>query len=216
MPRKIREYSDEAITVSFDVIRCIHAEKCIHGLPQVFAKDSRPWVDPSQASAEEVARVVEKCPTGALTYLRHDGGPQETVPGDVTVRLDPNGPLYVKGDVTVVDAEGETVFHGARIALCRCGDSEHKPFCDGKHVEAGFSDNGAIAKEPPASGDSSSGPLTITVAANGPLLMAGPYTVIGADSTPSRCAEKGALCRCGGSSTKPMCDGTHKGIGFLG
>ena len=114
----------------------------------------------------------------------------------------------------VVDAEGETVFRGTRVALCRCGDSEHKPFCDGKHVEAEFTDSGGIAKAPPTSDGATSGSVTVTVAAGGPLLMAGPYTVIGADGAHTPCAEKGALCRCGGSSTKPMCDGTHKTIDF--
>lgn len=215
MTRKIREYSDEAITVSFDLVRCIHAEECVHGLPQVFAKDSRPWVDPSKASADEVAKVVERCPTGALTYLRHDGAAAEAAPDDVTVTLDPDGPLYVKGDVTVVDPAGETVFHGARVALCRCGYSKHKPFCDGLHVEKSFADPGVMVKAPPP-GEQQPGPVTITMAADGPLLMAGPYTVVAADGTRATCAEKGALCRCGESSTKPMCDGTHKTVGFQG
>ena len=215
MTRKIREYSDEAITVSFDLVRCIHAEECIRGLPKVFAKDKRPWVDPSQGSADEVAEVVERCPTGALTYQRHDGGPEEACPSDTTVTLGADGPLYIKGDVTVIGADGEVVFQGPRVALCRCGDSKHKPFCDGEHVEKGFADPGIVVKAAPA-GEQASGPVTITMAAGGPLLMAGPYTVIAVDGTRAACAEKGALCRCGGSGTKPMCDGTHKAIGFRG
>lgn len=51
-----------------------------------------------------------------------------------------NGPLRVKGDVTVKDAAGNTYDLKGRdaISLCRCGHSENKPFCDGSHNRHGF------------------------------------------------------------------------------
>ena len=51
-----------------------------------------------------------------------------------------NGPLRVKGDVTVKDSQGDTYDLRGReaISLCRCGHSENKPFCDGSHNRKGF------------------------------------------------------------------------------
>ncbi|MDX1644676.1 MAG: (4Fe-4S)-binding protein, partial [Thermoanaerobaculia bacterium] len=63
--RKIRRYETDDLTVLYDVERCIHAEECVHGLPQVFDPDRRPWIEPGEAPAEDVARVIRRCPTGA-------------------------------------------------------------------------------------------------------------------------------------------------------
>lgn len=50
-----------------------------------------------------------------------------------------NGPLMVKGEVEVVDAQGKQLpAKGDPIYLCRCGASGTKPFCDGGHKKIGF------------------------------------------------------------------------------
>ena len=51
-----------------------------------------------------------------------------------------NGPLRVKGDITIKDAAGNTYDLAGRdaVSLCRCGHSENKPFCDGAHNRQGF------------------------------------------------------------------------------
>jgi CDGSH-type Zn-finger protein/uncharacterized Fe-S cluster protein YjdI len=214
MPRKIREYLGEAIVIEYDAVRCIHAAECVRGLPPVFDQHRRPWIDPSQASPSEIAEVVARCPTGALTFRRLDEGPDEAVPQENTLRLSTDGPLFASGDI-LVEADGAVVFRGTRVALCRCGDSHHKPFCDGEHVKAGFSDPGEITTSPPAS-DAEIGTLTITLAANGPLLLRGPFHLVSADGSQSACMAKGAFCRCGKSGSKPICDGSHKGKGFEG
>lgn len=52
----------------------------------------------------------------------------------------PDGPLLVRGDVEVLDADGRPVDKGRRtVALCRCGGSSIKPWCDGTHKVNGFS-----------------------------------------------------------------------------
>jgi CDGSH iron-sulfur domain-containing protein 3 len=55
------------------------------------------------------------------------------------IRVTDNGPLMVKGPVTLIDAEGRP-YEGLRktIFLCRCGHSQRKPFCDGSHARIGF------------------------------------------------------------------------------
>ena len=56
------------------------------------------------------------------------------------VKINDNGPYVISGDVTIVDVEGNKFsWTGSAVALCRCGGSENKPFCDGKHREVGFS-----------------------------------------------------------------------------
>jgi CDGSH-type Zn-finger protein len=72
---------------------------------------------------------------------------------DVKIQVKPNGPLLVSGDISLVDIAGKAFGLGSRttIALCRCGHSENKPFCDGAHNRAGFqSDTPARDLPPPA------------------------------------------------------------------
>ena len=57
--------------------------------------------------------------------------------GPLHIRATEDGPFVVEGPVTIEAADEETVA-GHRGALCRCGASESKPFCDGSHVEVGF------------------------------------------------------------------------------
>lgn len=58
---------------------------------------------------------------------------------DVTIRPMPNGPYIVEGDVDVFDTAGNKVTsQKPRLALCRCGASSNKPFCDGTHSAIGF------------------------------------------------------------------------------
>ena len=60
---------------------------------------------------------------------------------DVQIKVRENGPYLVTGIVTLVDADGnayETANEKGNIALCRCGGSTTKPFCDGTHSRTGF------------------------------------------------------------------------------
>ncbi len=49
-----------------------------------------------------------------------------------------DGPYLISGDVTLVDADGNAFKLDGQFALCRCGHSENKPFCDGQHAKQGF------------------------------------------------------------------------------
>lgn len=135
---KLHTYQSDDIEVRYDVKRCIHAAECVRSLPQVFDPDERPWIQPKKASADEVAAAVERRPTGALTYRRLDAGDSETPPGRNAVQLVNDGPLFLSGDITISDAGQRAPERSVRIALCRCGASGNKPFCDNSHIEAGF------------------------------------------------------------------------------
>lgn len=137
MRSKVREYYGEGITVSYDVRRCIHAHECVRGLPRVFDVKRRVWIDATQASPDEIAAVVEQCPTGALHFRRNDHGTNEAIPERTELRVVPDGPLYLRGNLEILTPAG--VVHETRAALCRCGATSNKPFCDGSHDKIGFS-----------------------------------------------------------------------------
>jgi CDGSH-type Zn-finger protein len=57
----------------------------------------------------------------------------------VEIKASNNGPYVISGNATYIDADGnEQVTPGKAIALCRCGQSTNKPFCDGTHRKVGF------------------------------------------------------------------------------
>lgn len=148
--------------------------------------------------------------------------------GDNIARVPPAGPLCLTGRIKV-EVGGEVVADTDDVALCRCGHSGDKPFCDGSHRRVGFDDEGVIrggrlvsgrggadeaGGEPGEGGLGAAAAVVIVCATDGPLLVRGPLTVVGSDGETSR-GVKGALCRCGVSSTKPFCDGSHRGAGFV-
>jgi 3-phenylpropionate/trans-cinnamate dioxygenase ferredoxin subunit len=57
---------------------------------------------------------------------------------DVTIELIKNGPLIVNGPVELKNSDGKIYPPQQRMALCRCGASTTKPFCDGTHSKIGF------------------------------------------------------------------------------
>lgn len=63
---------------------------------------------------------------------------------DPTVRVLPKGPYLVEGKINLLDGNGKKIEAGEKIALCRCGASVNKPFCDGTHSKIGF-DAAAVA-----------------------------------------------------------------------
>ena len=58
---------------------------------------------------------------------------------DTTIKVMPTGPLVVTGSFQLIDAEGNPIpWDKEKVALCRCGASVNKPFCDGTHSKIGF------------------------------------------------------------------------------
>lgn len=58
----------------------------------------------------------------------------------VTIIVSPNGPLRISGNIVIKDGQGKDFGLAGRttISLCRCGQSQNKPFCDGSHARTGF------------------------------------------------------------------------------
>jgi uncharacterized Fe-S cluster protein YjdI/CDGSH-type Zn-finger protein len=137
-------YRGRDVEVSFDLDLCVHIAECLRGHPGVFNLERRPWVLPDEADADQVVEIVERCPSGALLYRRLDGRPQEKHPS-TTVTPMRNGPLLVTGDIEVRREDG-AIEKLPRATLCRCGFSEHKPFCDNQHLAVNFRAPGAVFK----------------------------------------------------------------------
>ena len=57
---------------------------------------------------------------------------------DPTIQVLPKGPYLIAGRFNLLDSSGNKIEAGAKIALCRCGASVNKPFCDGTHSKIGF------------------------------------------------------------------------------
>ena len=210
-----------------------------------------------------------------------------------TITVAANGPYLVAGDLPLhrrrdVQSElGEpmtwtttsTLQTNDRYALCRCGQSSNKPFCDGTHARVGFAADDAAAgtyderaevvggdinvrydkgicvhagfcgttltnvwDEAAKVGDTAarmhaiamiehcpSGALTyqfdgvdnepllpqaVGVISDGPLWVTAGVPIINSDGVPLEARNRVTLCRCGDSSNKPLCDGSHKAAGF--
>jgi len=210
MSEKRHVFESPAITVTWSRRRCIHVAECVRGLPAVFSPGRVPWVEPSHAAAGRVAEVVCRCPTGALHYERHDGGEAEAVPQTNLVVPEPDGPLYLRGDVEVVAEDGTRVIRDTRIALCRCGATKNRPFCDGSHWDAGFDDAGRLGEGGAAAGGNAGpGPLQVAFGGGGPLYLQGWFTLASERGDARRELDEAELCRCGASRDKPFCDGSH-------
>ena len=58
----------------------------------------------------------------------------------VSIKVLHNGPLMVDGQFKLIDKDGKESIQSGKIALCRCGHSHNKPFCDGSHLKVHFDD----------------------------------------------------------------------------
>lgn len=215
MEKRIRTYTSEPIDVTYAADRCIHVAECIKRLHSVFDTSKRPWVQPDATTPDEVAATVLHCPSGALHYARKDGGAAETAQQPNTIRLTKNGPLYLRGDFTIVNSKGELVVNDTRASLCRCGGSANKPFCDNAHRTNGFVTPETIAEPQSIIEPCAGGKLHIETTTNGPLRITGNFTVLNSRGEAVYQGTDAEFCRCGGSANKPFCDGTHEKIGFV-
>jgi len=205
---KHHHYTGKAIDISFIKERCTHVAACLRGEPRVFFEVRRPWVMPDLGEADTIADVVEKCPTGALHYQRNDGGPQEKAPETTMIETAMHGPLYLHGEITLRTTNGETLLEDTRVALCRCGKSKHFPFCDGRHHEVNFRNNGKIYGQHRTT-EPGTGPMTVRVEKNKPYRINGPHRLVDWEGATKKTGDKCLLCSCGRSQNAPFCDGSH-------
>lgn len=134
---RARTLPGEGITVRDDRSICEHAGFCGNATSNV-------WKMTSETAAtgvrSQVAAMVERCPSGALTYSLPGAAGDVEPPLNVAVAVVDDGPLWVTGSVPVTRADGQPMEARARMTLCRCGASQNKPLCDGSHAKTGFQD----------------------------------------------------------------------------
>jgi CDGSH-type Zn-finger protein len=133
------DYEGEGITVHDNRGICAHIGRCTDGLPSVFRLKTEPWIDPDGAPVEEVVETVRRCPSGALSHSI-DGVEHRDQDREPTITVSKDGPYWVAGGIDIdvpFRAERSSLEH---YALCRCGGSKNKPFCDGTHSHIGFRD----------------------------------------------------------------------------
>jgi CDGSH-type Zn-finger protein len=183
-------------------------------VPESFDPAAKPWIQPDQGAAEALADAVNRCPSGALSMKYADGTSAMVFPDLNTCDVTRDGPYYLRGNL-VLKQWDEVVARDTRMALCRCGASQNKPFCDNSHKNTGFAHSGALrfSKGAPPAIDLTA-PLMLRQSPNGPMQCTGPLTLRDTAGQ-SAFAITTILCRCGGSQNKPYCDGTHKKIGFI-
>lgn len=157
-----RKYSNDEITVFWKPGACVHASYCYRELIEVFDPSRRPWVDMKGASTLKIIETVDLCPTEALAWKWNDeeknkdvttahpnhikfrrpdlmDKPDDTpVENPVSVKVMPDGPIVIKGNFTFNNSGTTKEIKDSIISICRCGESDHQPFCDGKHRKTGF------------------------------------------------------------------------------
>ena len=130
-------YPGTGMTMRDDRSLCEHAGFCANKISNVW-KMSKLTADTAVRS--QVMGMIDRCPSGALTYRANAGGPDLEPDLPVAINVVEDGPLFVTGAVAVTRADGAPLESRNRMTLCRCGASKNKPLCDGSHAEADFHD----------------------------------------------------------------------------
>jgi len=159
-----RKYRNKDITVYWKPSACVHASYCYRELIEVFDPGRRPWVDMSGSTTSRIIEVVNMCPTEALSWKWNDDEKNKNIEIDqlnhvkfrrpelmninesdqeentVSVKILANGPIIIRGNFTFSYQGIKKEIYGGLISICRCGASDHMPFCDGRHRKIDFID----------------------------------------------------------------------------
>ena len=139
-----KSYMGNQITINDNRRICSHAAECVKNLSSVFRFNARPWISPNAADSEEIISAIKKCPSGALSYSIDGTEYQDQDNRKPQVTVSKDGPYNITGGIELIGvnnvqwADGSSKEH---YTLCRCGASNNKPFCDGKHKEINFKDD---------------------------------------------------------------------------
>ena len=134
------DYVGQSIAIHDNRSVCSHAGYCSDTLAAVFRLRTEPWIDPDAANPEEIIAAVKRCPSGALSYSA-EGVEHRDQDRDAQILVSKDGPLYVTGGIELVDESPSAGASEEHYALCRCGGSKNKPFCDGTHWSLEFKDD---------------------------------------------------------------------------
>ncbi|OLE23852.1 MAG: hypothetical protein AUG44_20945, partial [Actinobacteria bacterium 13_1_20CM_3_71_11] len=126
---------------------CAHSGFCTDRLSTAFHAGSEPFVTPSGARLDDLVSAVRSCPSGALSYAIDGTEARDQVDQDrpPAIEVSKDGPYRITGGIPLTDGHGEPEARntGASLehySLCRCGQSQNKPFCSGMHWYVNFAD----------------------------------------------------------------------------
>jgi CDGSH-type Zn-finger protein len=126
-----REFKGKDITISDNPGICSHAGYCDGNSPEVFwtFEDGR-IPHPDKGDKVKTIKTIRMCPSGALAY-KLKSKLQDNYHDQEEIHVSKNGPYFVRGGVEIKDKhQPDSKEH---YALCRCGLSLNKPYCDGHH-----------------------------------------------------------------------------------
>ena len=208
-------FPGEKVDVVWDGRLCIHIGECGQAQGDLFVAGRKPWCQPDLVDSSEVKEVVERCPSGALYYEVKDDSGLEQAAAENTLIVVYNGPYYLRGDLNIEGVTDDMPGVKYRAALCRCGLSKNKPFCDNSHEAGKFQDYGAVGEQGEGLTETG-GELSVNLMPDGPLIISGNLTIFAGSGRKAWQGGNVALCRCGASANKPFCDGSHSAAGFKG
>ncbi|MEX2962239.1 CDGSH iron-sulfur domain-containing protein [Microbulbifer sp. TYP-18] len=136
---EILSYKGRDITVLYNRLVCSKSYECGRRLQAVFDTERDPWIDPDKGSVAAIIDVIRACPSGALRYERNGEGIHHEIPPGISIQVEANGPYRIR-NLALVNADWCEGACEKKYSLCRCGASKNKPFCDGSHLAANFTD----------------------------------------------------------------------------
>jgi CDGSH-type Zn-finger protein len=131
-------FPGDGIVMTDDRTICSHASFCANRRENVWRMIEE--TDDPEVRAQ-LQRMISLCPSGALAYAVDDEARDAEPSFEPSIAVVKDGPLFLRGGVTVVGADGIAYETRNRMTLCRCGRSRNKPFCDGTHADMGFTDD---------------------------------------------------------------------------
>ena len=129
-------YRGGDLTMFDDRTLCTRAGYCGDRFRNVWAMIADAAEDPEVAA--RIRHMSKLCPSGRLVTQPDAVSPRDELDYPPSVGVIRDGPLWVRGGVTVIAADGTSYEVRNRVTLCRCGNSRNKPFCDGSHEDVGF------------------------------------------------------------------------------
>ena len=149
VPDRRDSYPGQEVTILDNRGICQHSGLCTDRLPTAFRTGAEPFVAPGGGRMDEIIRAVRDCPSGALSFAIDGREAREQADWgntrEAAIEVTRDGPYRITGGIALTGAGGSPVARaqGASLehcALCRCGQSQNKPFCSGMHWYVGFTD----------------------------------------------------------------------------
>ncbi|MFV0360887.1 CDGSH iron-sulfur domain-containing protein [Tropicimonas sp.] len=137
---RLKAYEGDEVTVYYNPRLCAHVGICVRQAGNVFRSKETPWIQPDRGTVAEIEAVVAACPSGALQMSKPGEKPEQCFIERDQITVQKDGPYWVQ-DVQPPEPEEAKGSTARKYVLCRCGQSDSKPFCDGTHKDVGWTDD---------------------------------------------------------------------------